>query len=347
MKTQLIQLQNDSAAGIITCLKTIPQMKGLTDIHSSLIYIGVCLSVRQVSSSFLNYYEVFGISLIRLICFHYIQMLHNGLTESMQLYAPSIVDSLTYLCNSSNMMEDTSTIINLFSLASDSGARTKVDLSLAKSLSAILALEPNGSAGIGVNESIWKLLPLAAAATLAVDKWDSAHFLFELNAFERNEHCAVIAIAKLLPCIALLPGVADVEKNTNGLNGSSYDTITRKCEMVMSTYLNMASRMLLLLRQMENTSSYSTRPLRALCLLIETFARSAPFARQRQRQTDLFFPQMLAHSSRVDVSLGRQKHNDALGTYGKARRDAQVAAASADKEQDGALQKIPEAVGQE
>lgn len=285
-KSFLNLIRDDYIAGI----KSASQVKNFDELENVLIYVGMCINVRS--------------------------MIHRALGESMELVAPSMCVTLQAIRNSVLSEENITAFGPINTVCADLGFLAPLDIPLIQSLSPVFITQ--------TTENIWKLFPIAAASIFISDKWESAHYVFAYDVYDKNEHCIMIAVAKLLMCMSTIPSILDPQV----LNITSGK---RLFQILPESFLRLSSQILLQLRLMENTSGYTNRPLRSMMLLLESFVQYTSFMDQKYLESCI--PYSILHSCRMDVSLGRNKYNDTLVPFAKSRRDNQFVALGGDKDQ--------------
>lgn len=286
-KSFLTQLRDDYASAI----KNASQVKNFEELENVLIYVGLCINIRS--------------------------MLHRALAESMELVAPGMCVTLQAIRNSFISEDNLAAFGPINTVCADLGFLTPLDIPLIQSLSPVF----NASTA----ENIWKLFPVAAASIFMSDKWESAQYVFAYDAYDKNEHCMMSSIAKLLMCMSTIPSIIDPQ----ALNINSGK---RLFQILPENFLRLSSQILLQLRLMDNAYGYTNRPLRSMLLLLESFVQYTPFMDQKYLESCV--PYSILHSSRIDVSLGRNRYNDTLLQFAKSRRDNQFASLSTEKESD-------------
>lgn len=245
------------------------------------------------------------------------QMLHASLGECLRSLNPSLCSAVSSVRESVLPFGDTSVSIPLYTLSVDLGANPAIDLGLAASIASLIkSQEPSISA------RNLALFPAAAAAIFASESWENTDYILSYEAFERNEHCMIFAISKLVTCFfgdeSLFGAAASAEAKTS--SSSSGGDVSRtsgingvgNLQLMAEAYLRMSSQVLLTLRSVELTA-YPTRPLRGMCLLLELFVRFSPAA--DRRSLEKYLPYSLLHASLVEISLGKHTAAEALGAF--------------------------------
>lgn len=105
-------------------------------------------------------------------------------------------------------------------------------------------------------------------------RWDHTNYIHSLEAFEKNEHCAVFAAAKLMTCLAAhWPAGSDPDDEAKSTISSDYSGVASNprdiCAEISEKYVRLSAQVLLTLRIMEADSKYVNRPLRGMCSLLE------------------------------------------------------------------------------
>lgn len=221
-------------------------------------------------------------------------------------------------------------------LASDMGISSEE-----RDLALCAALTKTNLAG---DKEILNLFPAAAAALFVSDKWEKAHYLPRLEAFDNNEHCIQVALVKLFSCFfTLYSSNLGQEQHDPAESTGSVASVEEQNELgevkkvakrlvvrenykhYVERYLRIASQTLLVQREGEVHKKASAQaPHRCMSLMLEYFTSMC--ATVEPGSLERYLPNYLVHADRMDVSLGKQKTADALRAFTHA------AAASAQQE---------------
>jgi hypothetical protein len=171
-------------------------------------------------------------------------------------------------------------------LAADCGHLSHPDLALVSALHD------------AVTPQFLKLLPAAFSAVLTAPQWSQAIYFPALESFGGNEHCIVLTLARLTECYVATPDKA-VGANTREM----VKTISTK-------FIEMASHVLVMLRNFESEESHKEKPLRAMVFLLELFVRFSPAV--NRGTLEKFLPYALIHDCHVDIALGKTCYTDSF-----------------------------------
>lgn len=268
------------------------------------------------------------------------QMLHAALGETVSYMCPNVPKVLESVCNTLKPYTHSNLCTPVYTLLSDVGPVAAPDLSLAACLAQLQLTAASTS-----SPDLLRLFPIACACVFASDKWESSVYNYDLNAFERNEHTAMIAAAALM--VGFFVGGDDENAQqqppsssrssiSGATSGAGISMLRNMCELFVKT----SAQLLLTLRSTENNPSstftyshsahtqhsytYANRPLRAMSTLLEVFFLHLPAAsKTAQGPTHLlsladverYHPYTLTHSCLMDVCLGKHKEADTLKTF--------------------------------
>jgi hypothetical protein len=243
-------------------------------------------------------------------------MLHNALGESVSYMTPTLPKVLASVTKTLIPFAQPQICTPVYSLFTDVGPVSTPDLALASCLSQLqltyttqtsTSVDPTSS---NKSSDLLRLFPVACACMFASEKWESAAYNYDLEAFERNEHTSMIAAAAL--SVAFFVGDA-ANPNNQDLSSVAPGPLTT-VRVMCDTFLRVCSQLLLTLRSAE-TTTYTSRPLRSMCTLMETFVNSCPRNVITPADLEKYFPYSLLHSCLMDVSLGKHKETDHLKTF--------------------------------
>jgi hypothetical protein len=291
-------------------------LERLSDFEQRLVNIGVALVLRD--------------------------MIHKALGESMRSVCPSLHPALEAFTESVCAWGNRKLSTPLYTMCADAGAVPEVDLALAA------AIEPVTTAEAA--DDYLHLFPAAAAATFASEHWDNANYVASLEAFDRNEHCMMVAVSKLIVCFFGDDSLEDKEKS--GVNGGSKespdrlsktvkrrsildprrggnaeiprgvsakvsDEVRKRCGAKAEAFLSISAELLLAQRKRESSrgSGAADKPLRAMSMLLELFVDVCPLVSRHHLETCM--PYSLMHATLVDLYLGRQRQGEDLQAFTK------------------------------
>jgi hypothetical protein len=168
-------------------------LTGMNQFEASLITIGIALSIRE--------------------------MLHKSLGNSVAYASPSLIDIVNATTSGVASWGTDAITSQLFHLKSDIGEiPVNNDAALFASLSNIEkslkskdnkppvndnnseSNESNNDSSDGADINIFDVLPVAASCIFLNKSWVDATYIMEFEAFDGNEHCIQLALAKLLSC---------------------------------------------------------------------------------------------------------------------------------------------------
>ena len=252
------------------------------------------------------YCFVYVILLTSYITHIYIQMLHTALAEAVRTTSPSLSALLSTVTTALNPTRPASTSVHL--AYTDLGCIQTPDINL------IECLKPFFMSTYTANNNPWSVLPLAAALSVYSDKWDQAKYMSEYNTFRENEHCTVIALASLLPCLSHIPTILSdtilslPPPPTTTTTHTPNTTYTIKSAILSIYYIQCLSKTILQLRQLENTSVHIHKSYRPITLLLPLFIQYSrgiiPYSILESN-----IPTILLHHTYMDISLGRQSQD--------------------------------------
>ena len=233
-------------------------------------------------------------------------MLHTALAEAVRTTSPFLSALLSTVTTATSPTTPAATSVHL--AYTDLGCIQTPDINL------IECLKPFFMSTYSINNNPWSVLPLAAALSVYSDKWDQAKYMSEYNAYRENEHCTVIALASLLPCLSHIPTIltdtilslpTTTPPTTTTANTTTY---TSKSAILSIYYIQCLSKSILQLRQLEITSSHIHKSYRPITLLLPLFLQYSrgilPYSILESN-----FPTLLLHHTYMDISLGRNSQD--------------------------------------
>ena len=233
-------------------------------------------------------------------------MLHTALAEAVRTTSPSLSALLSTVTTA--LLHPTTPAPTSVHLAyTDLGCIQTPDINL------IECLKPFFMSTYTINNNPWSVLPLAAALSVYSDKWDQAKYMSEYNTFRENEHCTVIALASLLPCLSHIPTIlSDTTFNftppPTTTTATTTTTYTSTSAILSIYYIQCLSKTILQLRQLEITSSHIHKSYRPITLLLPLFLQYSrgilPYSILESN-----FPTILLHHTYMDISLGRHSQD--------------------------------------
>lgn len=212
-------------------------------------------------------------------------MLHLGLSDSMQIYAPFLKASVASVAASVNPWAERDVSTPLYSLAYDAGVVPEVDLSLVASLSPLMKTAEE-------RENL-TLLPAAFAACFVLPYWtQNSIFLPEFGAFRGNQHAIALTMSKLILCF------------TDPMEESFPKAVQQRAH----SFLELSAGMILTMRQQGPT--YHSHPIRAYTNILELFLRYCPLT--DHYSLEKFLPYAFVHASQMELSMGQVKGVDSI-----------------------------------
>jgi hypothetical protein len=239
-------------------------------------------------------------------------MLHNALGECVSYQSPNLPKVISSITKTLIPWAQPQICTPVYTLLSDVGPVSVPDLSLAACLNQqqLTYTSTASPTSDGTNDSL-KLFPVACACLFGSERWESAVYNYDLEAFERNEHTSMIAASALMVGFFVGDSSGGQTGTDNGASASTVRTMT-------DTFLRLSSQLLLTLRSAE-TTQYNTRPLRSMCTLIETFLvhheHMCAHAQAQSSDVEKYFPYSLMHSCLMEISLGKQREVDSLKAF--------------------------------
>jgi hypothetical protein len=185
-----------------------------------------------------------------------------------------------------------------------------------------------------------RLFPVAAACSFFSSKWSKAEYIPELEAFANNEHCMQFAYAKLFLAFfsitttysriadesqlffdksSLNQQNASIGSNVSLVNNLPVKYLSKSVyvqteyKRYVDTYLRLSSQLLLQAKHAEIQSTPHP-PYRAMCVMLEYFLKLSSGVVEIDA-IDKYLSHDLIRSSLLDISLGKIRFEDTLGTF--------------------------------
>lgn len=170
-----------------------------------------------------------------------------------------------------------------------------------------------------------------------------------VDAFDGNEYCAQLAIAKLLLCCNVQKKTySTATNNSNTTNTATistiYSLVDEKYRNSITKYFDFSTHFILSFRiyitsderkkdssfinnlslslTSTDTNPYSNRPLSTMTILLQKFPQFCPkYYRSFTGKIEKFMPYVLVHSDSTDASLGKQKQKKLLTHFPFSSQD--------------------------
>jgi hypothetical protein len=213
------------------------------------------------------------------------QILHLGLSDSMQKYAPFLKSSVGSIASSVTPWQRRDISTPLYSLAFDAGVVPEVDLSLLASLGPLMQTTED--------RENFALLHVAYAACFVLPYWSqNSIFLPEFGAFRGNQHCIALTMSKFILCF------------TDPAASSFPEALKRNA----NTFLELSANAILSMR--DEGSSFNSHPIRAYTNILELFLHYCPLMDHYSLEKCL--PYAFVHASQMEISMGQVKGTDSI-----------------------------------
>ena len=272
----------------MTDISSLSGLDGSSSFMTALVQGGVALALREVSCSYFQNCSTTNLLTNDILRF---QILHLGLSDSIQIYSPFLKSSIASISSSVNPWVEREVSTPLYSLAFDAGVIPEVDLAL------IAALAPLMKTPEDVQN--FSLLHVACAACFVVPYWtQNSIFLPDFGAFRGNQHCIALTISKFILCFT------DPEE-------SFFPSAVKKNA---ESFIELSANIILSMR--ESKSSYNNHPVRAYTNILELFLSSCPLT--DHYSVEKFLPYAFIHASQMEIAMGQVKGSDSLSA-GMAR----------------------------
>jgi len=245
--------------------------KNITDI--------ACLSSLDGSAGFMAAAVQAGVALALR------QILHLGMSDSMQSYAPFLKSSVESIASSVDPWVERDVSTPLFSLIFDAGVIPDVDLALVASL-APLRQTPEDINNLS-------LLHVAFAACLVTPYWtQNSVFLPEFGAFRGNQHCIALTMSKFILCFT------DLDEST----------FSSAVKSNADSFVELSASVILSMR--DSKSAFNNHPVRAYTNILELFLQSCPL--MDHYALEKYLPYAFVHASQMEIAMGQVKGADSL-----------------------------------
>lgn len=212
------------------------------------------------------------------------EIIASAMAFVMDKYCPLLGEMSDLVTHAVDPWSNFAEVSTVHCLAADCGRLSNPDLALVSALQGLL--EPQ----------YLNLLAPAFAAILTAPQWSRAIYFPALESFGGNEHCIVLALARLLECYVAIPEKAQRAEQT--------------VKAASAKFVEMASHVLVMLRNFESEESNKDKPLRAMVFLLELFVRFSPTV--NRGTLEKFLPYALIHDCQVDIALGKACYTDSF-----------------------------------
>lgn len=271
-------------------ISALPGMEASNGFMTAVVQAGVALALREVShfAFVLMSLRVSWTLTLHLYVPHAIlQILHLGLSDSMQIYAPFLKASLASVAASVDPWGEREACTPLYSLAFDAGVVPELDLALVASLSPLKKTAEDAHC--------FSLLPAAFAACFALPYWtQNSIFLPEFGAFRGNQHCVALTVAKLLLCFSRA-------------DESSFPSELKKSA---DSFVELSASVILSMRDSSSAASFNNHPVRAYTNILELFLARCPLV--DHYSLEKFLPYAFVHASQMEIAMGQVRNADSL-----------------------------------
>ena len=165
-----------------------------------------------------------------------------------------------------------------------------------------------------------------------------------VDAFDGNEYCAQLAIAKLLLCCNVQKNTYSTTTNTTSTTNTIYSLNDEKYRNSITKYFNFSTHFILSFRiyiasderkkessfinnlslslSSTDNNPYSNRPLSTMTILLQKFPQFCPkYYKGFIGKIEEFMPYVLVHSDSTDASLGKQKQKKLLTHFPFSSQD--------------------------
>lgn len=215
-----------------------------------------------------------------------LQILLSSMEKVMGKYCPLLGEVSELIISAVDPWSNFVEVSAVHSLAADCGHICNPDLALVAALQGVL--EPQ----------FLNLLAPAFAAILTAPQWASAIYFPALESFGGNEHCIALTLARLLDCHIASSEIGKSARAQQTIKGAS------------AKFIEMASHVLVMLRNFEGDEANKEKPLRAMVVLLELFVRFSPTV--NRGTLEKFLPYALIHDCHVDIAMGKSCFTDAF-----------------------------------
>ncbi|KAJ1418830.1 hypothetical protein B484DRAFT_400362, partial [Ochromonadaceae sp. CCMP2298] len=164
------------------------------------------------------------------------------------------------------------------------------------------------------------------ATLFASAVYDHSTYLPRIGAFEGNEHLVQVALAKLFSVFFKLGGLGGLNTGVGGDDEGGKGAVgvgvgvvanrqqeRERYQTYVEQYVRFSSQILLKQREEVQGAKGGLRPTRTMGAMLEYFTTLCPVT--TRGCLDRSLPNSLLHADLVDVTLGRQRHADKLGTF--------------------------------
>jgi hypothetical protein len=147
---------------------------------------------------------------------------------------------------------------------------------------------------------VFDMLPATFAAMLAAPQWASASYVMSLEAFGGNEHCTMLALARLIEFYSTSIAAGTGEAGETQI-------YARRAAI---RFIEISAHVLTMQRIFEGEESNRDKPLRPMSALLEHFVLYSPLV--TRGDLERAFPYALLHDSQVDIAMGKLRFQDSI-----------------------------------
>lgn len=217
-----------------------------------------------------------------------LQALAECTNDHLRSAAPFLAETAEVVARAADPWDGgLSELAPVHTLAADCGLLGAPDLSL------IAALD-------GLQDArIFDMLPATFAAMFAAPQWANASYVMSLEAFGGNEHCIMLALARLIEFFS-------TAVSTGGDVGET-QIYARRAAI---RFIEISSHVLTMQRIFEGEDPNRDKPLRPMSVLLEHFVAYSPLV--TRGDLERAFPYALLHDSQVDIAMGKMRFQDSI-----------------------------------